>query len=103
MASAVAVALTPACLQPALQPVGASVVCRCGMLARLSLPTASPCAHKTGPWLDVLRAGSALVRPVLEVPGTQQSFRVSHLARDRIISFQNTTRDSKRWPVNLCL
>lgn len=74
MASAVAVALTPACLQPALQPAGASVVCRCGRLARLSLPTASPRAHKTGPWLDVLRAGSALVRPVLEVPGTQQSF-----------------------------
>lgn len=79
MASAVAVALTPACLQPALQPVGASVVCRCGRLARLSLPTASlptasPRAHKTGLRLDVLRAESALVRPVLEVPGTQQSF-----------------------------
>ena len=102
-ASAVAVALTPACWQPALQPVGASVVSRCGRPARLGLPTASPHAHKTGPRLDVLRAGSASVRPVLEVPGTQQSFWVSHPARDRIISFQSTTRDSKRWPVNLCL
>lgn len=74
-----------------------SVVCRYGGPACLSLPTASPHACKTGPWLEVLRAGSGLLRPALEVPGRQQSLAnwVSHLARDRIISFPSTTRALK--------
>lgn len=84
--------VTPACLQLALQPVVAPVAIRCGDQAGLSLSHCQPTRPQA--WFSagcVLCSGSGLVSPDPVVPGSLQSFLISHLAKDRIISFQRTT------------